>query len=442
MKATQHNNGERGQVIVLLALLMIVLLGFAGLAIDGGNVLTQRRRAQNAADNAALSYALKRNQGQIDSTAATSMNTILSANGYVNGQANTSTSYSTTTTSTGGTVTLVLTSTVPTAFIHIVYNGPVQYTVQAQAQWITSNVPPMAGFALVGMSNCATVGGNTIDVTGGGNSGGINVHNGNLFVNSTETNSSNDCAIDPPTSANNTGITVDNGYSIVSVGGYNYAGVQNMTQPITTGYNNGVPITDPLAGLSEPTCASNGTSANGVYQPGNWNGNNLGAGTFQPGIYCITGDLTLSGQNAITANGVVLYFINGGMRFTGQAGITLSAPTSSNCLGTFPSTSASCTYQGMAIFVARTNTSTVEIRGNGGSAVTGTIYGVNATVQARGGGSDGSNVNCPNLPNNEETCIVGQVIAAHAYGNGNGSLDITYQEPMVYHPPPTIRLTK
>jgi len=235
MKATQHNNGERGQVIVLLALLMIVLLGFAGLAIDGGNVLTQRRRAQNAADNAALSYALKRNQGQIDSTAATSMNTILSANGYVNGQANTSTSYSTTTTSTGGTVTLVLTSTVPTAFIHIVYNGPVQYTVQAQAQWITSNVPPMAGFALVGMSNCATVGGNTIDVTGGGNSGGINVHNGNLFVNSTETNSSNDCAIDPPTSANNTGITVDNGYSIVSVGGYNYAGVQNMTQPITTG---------------------------------------------------------------------------------------------------------------------------------------------------------------------------------------------------------------
>jgi hypothetical protein len=318
----------------------------------------------------------------------------------------------------------------------------VQYTVQAQAQWIGSFVP-MSGFALVGLSDCASVGGNTniIDVTGGGNSGGINVHNGNLFVNSTE-NASNHCAIDPPTSTNNTGITVDNGYSIVSVGSYNYAGASNMTQPITTGYNGGTPITDPLAGLSEPTCTSNGTSAGGVYQPGNWNGSNLGAGTFQPGIYCITGDLTLSGTNAITAEGVVLYFINGGMRFTGQAGITLSAPTDSNCLGTFPATSASCTYKGMAIFVARTNTSTIEIRGNGGSAVTGTIYGVSATVQARGGGSDGSNVNCPNRANNEETCIVGQVITAHAYGNGNGSLDITYQEPLVYHPPPTIRLTK
>ncbi|MBI5712792.1 MAG: hypothetical protein HZC38_05130, partial [Chloroflexi bacterium] len=179
MKPTQRTHGESGQVIVLLAFLMIVLLGFAGLAIDGGNVLTQRRRGQNAADNAALAYALKRNLGQNDSTGATAMNVILSANGYVNGQANTSTSYSTTTSSSGGTVTLVLTSTVPTAFIHIVYNGPVQYTVQAQAQWISSVDPPMAGFALVGLSNCATVGGNTIDVTGGGNSGGINVHNGN-----------------------------------------------------------------------------------------------------------------------------------------------------------------------------------------------------------------------------------------------------------------------
>lgn len=441
MKSAQHNNGESGQVIVLLALLMIILLGFAGLAIDGGNVLTQRRRAQNATDNAALAYALRRNQGQNDSTAATSMNTILSSNGYVSGQANTSTSYSTTTSSSGGTVTLVLTSTVPTAFIHIVYNGPVQYTVQAQAQWIGS-IAPMAGFAIVGMSNCSVIGGNIIDVTGGGNSGGVNVHNGNIFVNSTETSASNDCAIDPPTSANNTGITVDNGHSIVSVGSYDYAGVQNMTQPIVTGYNGGTPITDPLAGLPEPTCTSNGTSANGVYQPGNWNGSNLGAGTFRPGIYCITGDLTLSGQNSIIADGVVLYFINGGMRFTGQAGISLSAPTSSNCLGTFPSTSASCTYQGMAIFVSRNNTSTIEIRGNGGSAVTGTVYGVNATVQARGGGSNGTNVNCPDHPDNEETCVVGQVIAAHVFGNGNGTTDISYQDSLVYHPPPTIRLAK
>lgn len=48
---------ERGQAIVLMALLMIGLLAFAALAIDGGNTYVERRRAQNAADAGALAGA-------------------------------------------------------------------------------------------------------------------------------------------------------------------------------------------------------------------------------------------------------------------------------------------------------------------------------------------------------------------------------------------------
>jgi hypothetical protein len=44
----------RGQTFVIVALAMLVLVGFAGLAIDGGHVYLVRRQAQNATDAAAL----------------------------------------------------------------------------------------------------------------------------------------------------------------------------------------------------------------------------------------------------------------------------------------------------------------------------------------------------------------------------------------------------
>lgn len=54
---SQHHDSERGQAIVILALAMVALLAFAALAIDGGNTYVERRRAQNAADAAALAGA-------------------------------------------------------------------------------------------------------------------------------------------------------------------------------------------------------------------------------------------------------------------------------------------------------------------------------------------------------------------------------------------------
>ena len=53
----QQRSTERGQAIVILALGMVALLAFAALAIDGGNTFVERRRAQNAADAAALAGA-------------------------------------------------------------------------------------------------------------------------------------------------------------------------------------------------------------------------------------------------------------------------------------------------------------------------------------------------------------------------------------------------
>ena len=47
-------DGEKGQMIVLVAMAMLALLAITGLAIDGGAALVDRRRMQNAADAGAL----------------------------------------------------------------------------------------------------------------------------------------------------------------------------------------------------------------------------------------------------------------------------------------------------------------------------------------------------------------------------------------------------
>ena len=51
--------GQAGQAIVLMAFIIVVLIGFLGLAIDGGRVYVDRRELQVAADSAALAAADK-----------------------------------------------------------------------------------------------------------------------------------------------------------------------------------------------------------------------------------------------------------------------------------------------------------------------------------------------------------------------------------------------
>src|SRR5689334_22424393 len=55
----QRITKNRGQTTVLVGLLvgLGVLLGFVGLAVDGGSALVQRRNMQNGADGAALGAA-------------------------------------------------------------------------------------------------------------------------------------------------------------------------------------------------------------------------------------------------------------------------------------------------------------------------------------------------------------------------------------------------
>src|SRR5260221_107382 len=49
---------EKGQALILIAVGIVVLVGFAALAIDGSMVFSDKRHAQNAADTSAIAAAL------------------------------------------------------------------------------------------------------------------------------------------------------------------------------------------------------------------------------------------------------------------------------------------------------------------------------------------------------------------------------------------------
>ncbi|HEU4345331.1 MAG TPA: Tad domain-containing protein, partial [Candidatus Binatia bacterium] len=53
---------DRGQVLVWTSLLIVILLGFLALAMDGGFLYQHKRQMQTAADSAALAgaYEVKR----------------------------------------------------------------------------------------------------------------------------------------------------------------------------------------------------------------------------------------------------------------------------------------------------------------------------------------------------------------------------------------------
>jgi Tfp pilus assembly protein PilV len=53
-----NHRSERGQALVLIVIGIIGLVGITALSIDGGNAYFDRRRAQNAADTAAMAAGL------------------------------------------------------------------------------------------------------------------------------------------------------------------------------------------------------------------------------------------------------------------------------------------------------------------------------------------------------------------------------------------------
>jgi Flp pilus assembly protein TadG len=454
---------ERGQALPLLALALIALAGFAALALDGGNLYTEQRRAQAAADNAVMAAAFQQMNGITGTvTLANAAFNNATQNGYTNG-AHTSVvfhwppvdgpyhgnkQY----------MEVVITQTVPTALAHLVYQqDPIPVTVFAVAHGSPTG-PLMPGYALAAMKPDCTSSNGTIYVegNGGGNSGGTVLTDGGAFVNST-------CS-DALDMTGNHELLVTNGPPIDVVGGARSGWTLCSSSPPpanencnyipapTTGFNGGVSMTqDPLHGTpaaTPPVCgpAQASPSGGGTIQPGSYTSLDSGnhALTLLPGIYCLTGG-SLHSKGNVTGTGVMIYLVDTPAKidFSGQGTINLTAPAAGTstatpaepggCTGNTDTSQVICKYLGIVVYKLNgANTCSnsdheIDFTGQANMTVTGLLYAPLSFV--RYGGSQ-----------NASLTMEGQTIAGCVKFNGNGNINIVYEPKNTYSPPPSVRL--
>src|SRR5262245_48631532 len=95
---TLSSHRRSGNVIVLVAIMLTVLLGMVGYAVDGGMILTQKREVQATADAAAMAAACcfyqnyqslnVNTQGTYRNQARTAAENVAAANGFNNDAGN------------------------------------------------------------------------------------------------------------------------------------------------------------------------------------------------------------------------------------------------------------------------------------------------------------------------------------------------------------------
>jgi Flp pilus assembly protein TadG len=140
---------ERGVTAIVTALGLVVLMGFAGLAVDVGAWLAALRGLQSAADQGAYSAAGAAGQNGCSSTTATSQATaIVAAHGYINGQSGVTVAISCN--SSNSTFKVTVSQLQPMWFTHLFLSTAPTASASATAQ-LAGQVSDMCILALDGL---------------------------------------------------------------------------------------------------------------------------------------------------------------------------------------------------------------------------------------------------------------------------------------------------
>lgn len=410
---------ERGQVVVIIALALVGLFGFAGLAIDGGLLYAHRRHAQNSADAAALAGALAKAQGYSIETAVLNRT---KSNGFDNDDPTIIVEINYPPTiepfqsdkDKNQYIQVNITSEMDSVFAHLVFNGPLRNTVVA----ISRARPPMNindGYAISGTSTyeCSTI-------LFAGN-GTLKLQGGDIFSNSDGSEKSGGC---PAAERIGSGNVVLTDQDLRVVGYYENNGGGGELQTGTGHIITGEPQQQ-LPKIPEPPCpdlASNPVQSNliinsdQVLSPGNYTNIKALAGanvTLNPGTYCIDGKFEAMG-GSITGSDVLIKMLSGEFNLGGNTNVDLSAHTSGD-------------WAWLLIY-GNPTTTTVKITGNTGSLYTGTIYAPESQCIIQG--------------NSETISVSSQMICRTVKITGNGDIDINYDREYNYKLPNTIELAK
>lgn len=421
----------------MIALLMVVLLGFIGLAVDGGTLYFYQRNARNAADAAVLAavYAMCTNYyaADRDTLVTQAARAAAQANGFgLDGDTSTSV-----TVQIGATipnevfpsgfsgdksdyVRVLIWADSPTYLIHMVYGGVTEVSADAvgQCRPETNPFPSQAIVALGNECSAIDIGGDGTTVTIGGG----------IFSNS------NKCKTGPCANGSCDAVRV-RGSSAIDIDdpGIGTSGCIDGA----SGTQCAAPLSDPLAEVPPPDEACTGPKINhqgsGTINPGYYSEIKLTNGTLTltPGIYCIDSGAQNKGfvstGGTIIADGVVIYIKSGVFSLSGNGNHSFTAPSYPDC-----ETYDTCDWEGLMIWVDRNNfpypQGGVEINGGSGSQFVGTIY---------------APVNKCTITGNGSTLVLeAQFICYMVETTGTGDIEVHYDPDDVYKIPPSLRYNK
>jgi hypothetical protein len=412
----RQKTSESGQVMILMAFGLVAFLGFVALALDGGMAYSDRRRAQNGADSASLAgggaaaLSMENNNVRYSSFSCTGTKEIAAKNAAIAAAISRASSNQFAIAQdaeingvsiTCGQemkngfldkymdITVKISLKTNTSFMHLFFGGELISKVQAVTR-VRPRMPLAYGHAVVatGTEGCS---GNKYGVIVGGssdtkiNGGGI-WSNGCLGINGTSYS-----------------VGVTNG-AVTYVGGTD--GNDSHISPTPTKAT--APMSSDKYQVTAPNCSD--PKANHV------DGKDL-EGALTPGLYCVSGDATINGNETLQGKGVTIYMINGSLSINGGSNVALEAPNGPN---TAPAIS------GVLIYVANGN---VDLEGNATSSYLGLVYAPNGQIKAHG-----SNGTTPTFNT--------QLVGHHVDVSGNANIDINFNPELAYSKPSSLELSK
>lgn len=394
-----RGNCRAGQTLILFTLAIIPIFGIIGLVVDIGWAYYRKEVAKTAADaaaNAAVMAAFAAAGGGAvtcstpgvacyatdyvcpSGTIAASDNINIgclyaSANGFsssgtqtVTFKAGGGTPPGSTGVSVGYWVVAKVSERIPQSFSAVL--GFPAATVAAEAS--AGDQSPAAGsggciFAL------ATTGSGTLSLTGSSY-----LQSGcGVYVNS---NSASALTMTGSSIVTTTGVAKTH-----IVGGWTTSGGSTVSPAPVTGV---ATMSDPWSAMAAPTvgdCTDGGagvrlSGSTQTISPGVFCGgitlSSSSVLTLTSGLYIVKSGISLTGSSIITGTGVTIYLYSGGISATGSSKLTISAP-------------ASGTWQGIALFQDRTNSSGASLSGSTSQAINGLMYLPAAAISYSGGNS-------------------------------------------------------
>ncbi len=435
----KRRRSESGQSYIIMAMMMIGMLGFSALAIDGGMLYHEHRRAQNAADAAAMAAALAKVNSQPLGTVALTSTT---SNDFVTTAQACSPAGLDCILGVGTDLTIEVTNPprvglyagnpeyirvfiehkVNTSFAHLVFSGGLSDAAEAVSRvWPTQNFTP--GYAIFATTDHDCKG---VWFSG---TGDTNVVGGGVFSNSDAASASCQSGVQGGGGAINVspaphGIEVVGTFDMGGSGAVNPSPIEHAPKQRIR----------PMMGT--PDCSAlgdygsmkiNSAGAHTIF-PGRYEEITVLAGadvTMAPGMYCVYGNKGFtSNGGSITGTDVFIYMEDGGFDLGGNTLVDLSAVEPHNTL-VDPSNND---WAGMLLYVDPTNTNPIKITGASNTQYTGTIYAPSSPVTLEGGGTTMG--------------INAQIIGDSVIITGNAELNLAYDESKLFFLPPALDLVK